>query len=329
MMRKSLALVLAVLSFVAVWPRSEPRPDHVEPIVVMHGYPTGWGRGGGPLELRGLWRLTSEQESFGGFSALTVMEGGGLRLFSDNGTVLELPLPTEGNRRLRRPLRRIGEDTARKSGRDIEAATNWGRQTWLALENRNAILRLGPELQIERSTAPRSLADWPANGGPEAMTRLADGRFLVLREGRPVFGDTDPIQAVLFAADPTTDAPARQITITGADGYHPVDAATAPDGRVLVLLRRLGFGWPIEFRSRIAWLDPRDLEDGKARLSAPIALERLLPQDNYEGIAVRADGERWDVWVVSDDNDSFFQASWLARLSLDPAALLGRVQKAQ
>jgi hypothetical protein len=321
MIRKSLALVLLLLVSVTVGRCGEPPPDTVEPVVSLTAFPSYSRNSSAGLQVEGVWQLRSPQQSFGGFSALALADTERLRLFSDYGTVLDLPLPRGGNVTLRLPLARIGEDTARKSGRDIEAATSFGSRLWLALENRNAIVLLDDAWQVERATTPEEMADWPANSGPEALARLADGRFLVLREGEIVVGETDPLVGALFGGDPTEGASAQTIAITGADGYHPVDAATAPDGRILVLLRRLGIAWPFDFRSRLAWLDPADLDDGAARLSPAIDLSAILPRDNYEGLAVRAAGARWDVWLVSDDNNSHFQASWLAHLSLDPAAL--------
>lgn len=320
MIRCAAALCLVALAALTVWGQRQGEPGTVEPIVTAQAYRSDQSALDGPVQVRDLYRLTSPQPDFGGFSALA-WRGGRLVLFSDYGLALELPeLPADGGR-IAAPSRRIGTDTIRKSGRDIEAAASEGGSIWLALENTNAIVRLDGRLAQRGAALPQALADWPANGGPEALARLADGRFLVLREGRVVVGDTDPLAGVLFAGDPTAGATSRNVAITGADGYHPVDAASAPDGRILVLLRRLGFGWPFDFRSRLAWLDPADLDDGSASLSSPIDLSVYLPDDNYEGLAVRAAGERWDVWVVSDDNNSHFQANWLARLSLDPAGL--------
>ena len=321
MVRKTLALLLLLLGWVTVWSRTEPPPEDIEPVVELIAFPHFEREAQRGVAVEGVWQMRSPQFSFGGFSALAMRDDRGLLLFSDYGTALELPMPRKGNATMRIPLRRIGEDTARKSGRDIEAATSFGDRTWLALENRNAIVRLGPGRKIERMATPQAIAGWPANSGPESLARLADGRFLALREGKVVVGETDPLVGALFEGDPTENSESRTIAITGADGYHPVDAATAPDGRILVLLRRLGFAWPFEFHSRLAWLDPDDLADGTARLSAPIDLSAILPRDNYEGIAVRGAGHRWDIWLVSDDNDSHFQASWLAHLTLDPGRL--------
>ncbi len=320
-MRKSLALVLLALGFIAVWWRDEPPSDIAPPLVQLTAHRGSVGQEHHALSVKGLWRLESGQKGFGAFSALAFRDRETLWLFGDTGSVLELPIPEGGDHRAMLPLGRIGRVTARKSGRDIEAATAFGSSIWLALEHSNAILRLDRDLRIERRIAPQVIADWPPNGGPEAMARLDDGRFLVLREGRIVLGETDPVEGVLFAGDPTEDARFGKVAISGADGYHPVDAAVAPDGRVLVLLRRLGFGWPFEFRSRLAMLDPADLDDGRARLIPIPGLPELLPSDNYEGMAVRADGDRWEIWLVSDDNESHFQSTWLAQLSLDPTAL--------
>src|SRR3546814_15088323 len=55
---------------------------------------------------------------------------------------------------------------------------------WIGLEGINQIWRLGPDFSRYegRSALPHRPA-WPINSGPEALTRLAEGRHLVLSEG--------------------------------------------------------------------------------------------------------------------------------------------------
>lgn len=320
MIRIATVLLLATLTIITTCGEQLGERVEVRPIMIAQAYPVPRFSPAGPVEGRALYRLSSEQADFGGFSAIA-WSGDQLTLFSDHGLALDLPgLPEDGGV-FAAPLRRVGANTIRKSGRDIEAATALGEITWLALENTNAIMRVDGRLAETGTVLPRAMREWPANSGPEALARLADGRFLVLREGKARPGGTDPLEGLLFAGDPVADTGVEQVSVTGAQGYHPVDAATTPDGRVLVLLRKLRFRWPLVFDTRLALLDPADFARGHGRLRMVSQLSPPLPHDNYEGLAVRMNDARWQVWLVSDDNNSHFQASWLAHLTLDPAAL--------
>ncbi len=321
MLRKSLALLLLALGCVTVWWRDGARPEPQTPTVAAIPATAPGFAPDGPLELRGLWRLTSAEREFGGFSAMILREPGGMRLFTDYGSLIDLPRPGAEGYDYSAALRRAGRETMRKRDRDIEAATAFGGKIWLGYERANAIVRYDAQMRLEKRVAPEVLSGWGATSGPESLARLADGRFLALREGPKWAFDESPIEAVLFRADPVEGARGEAVTIVGNGAYRPVDAATTPSGDVLVLLRGLRIGLPVRFESRIALLRRDDLADKRARLVLLAQIDGPLPADNYEGIAVRANGNEWEIWLVSDDNDSHFQANWLARLSLDPARL--------
>ena len=325
MIRVFAALVLATLCVITTCTHHRDAHENVRPIVTVQAYPAPRFAPDSAVKGIELYRLSSPQRGFGGFSAM-VWSGDGERLilFSDYGLALELPFLPRGNSVLAAPLRRLGPDTIRKEGRDIEAATSLHGTIWIALEHSNSIVRLNEDLARAATVFPAAMADWPANGGPEAMARLDDGRFLVLREGALGSANDEPIEGLLFAGDPTSGASARSVRVSGAQGYHPVDATATPDGRVLVLLRKVRLGLPIVFETRLALLDPTEFADGTARLDLLTQLAPPLPHDNYEGLALRENGARWDVWLVSDDNNSHFQSSWLARIAIDPAKLSPR-----
>ena len=69
------------------------------------------------------------------------------------------------------------------------------------------------------------MRDWGWNTGPEAMVRLADGRFIVVREG--FFGERHA--GLLFAGDPLAvkQAP-RHFVLAGPPGFRPTDMAQLP-----------------------------------------------------------------------------------------------------
>ena len=123
------------------------------------------------------------------------------------------------------------------------------------------------------------------------------------------------------ADDPV--AAAQALVLTGPDGFRPTDAAALPDGRVVVVMRRLLWPLPMQFGAVIALVDP-DRRDGEGRLVARqlVRLYPPIPVDNFEGVAVVRTGPgRVTLWVISDDNDAVTQRSLLLRFDLAPADL--------
>ena len=322
MIRIFAAMALAALCVISTCTHHPDPRERARPIVRAQPYPAPRFSLESAVEGLALYRLTSAQRGFGGFSAMAWSgDGARLTLFSDYGFALELPFMPQGDTVFKAPLQRIGKDTLRKEGRDIEAATSFGGTIWIALEHANSIVRLKGNLERDATVSPPGMANWPANAGPEALVRLRDGRFLVLREGALGSGEEDPIEGLIFAGDPAAGASVARVRVQGADGYHPVDATATPDGRALVLLRKVRLALPIAFETRLALLDPAGFADGTARFETITQLAPPLPRDNYEGLALRQDGARWVVWLVSDDNNSHFQANWLARIAIDPERL--------
>lgn len=276
----------------------------------------------GPFRLERIWELRSRTHRFGSYSALLMRPGGEMLALSDSGNFLRFREPGESQK-----LSAIGElplsDDDVKSNRDVESATQDEHGTiWLGLEGQNAIFRMTPGFHVERRVQPESMQDWGENTGPEAMTRMADGRFVLLREG---FSDwSDHLHpAVIFAGDPTEHPNGQRFVFDGPTGFSPTDMAQLPDGRLLVLMRRLIWPMPQRFAGRIAIGDPKAIRPGQPwRVTEVAQLSSDLPVDNFEGLAVvpRADG-RLTVWLISDDNYSPLQRTLLWKMSVDPAKL--------
>ena len=194
----------------------------------------------------------------------------------------------------------------------------------ISWEDRRAIGRFDPALRRESRVYPRAVQGWSAQFGGESLVRLSDGSLLITSEA---FLDTDTDhQTLSFAADPGTH-PGTVAPLPGvlhmAPGYRPTDMAQLPDGRVLVLMRKLLWPLPMRYSCRIALADPAELARTGQWTARDLArLDPPLPTDNYEGLAVRprADG-KLDVWVISDDNQASTQRTLLLGLELDPARL--------
>jgi hypothetical protein len=147
---------------------------------------------------------------------------------------------------------------------------------------------------------PSGLSTAHPNMSLEAMTRLADGRLLLIEEGQP----GRPRESRAWAGKGTEWCEWRYPLFYEAavpdEPYRPTSAATLSDGGVLVLERRYP---PIGVRVRR--LDRASLEKGLDLTGKEVArLDLPLTLDNYEGIEVRA-GERGEtlVYVLSDDNN--------------------------
>ena len=259
----------------------------------------------------GVWELSSSRIEFGGYSALLVLGDTTLRAFSDRGKRLTFAAPGQPQEREVRFASVWDRGDLSPTVPDIEAATRDPEtgDYWLAFENTHAVIRNDIASKFVQSRRPPAWQDWPENGGAEAMARLPDGRFIILPE-RDSTG-------LLYPSDPTDEVEPVRFDFAIPGGYNPTDMAALPDGRVLVLLRQLEWGWP-PFATAIAIADPRGLTDGAVLdLDIVVRLETILPRENYEALAlasVQEDGAV-SLWLMSDDNLSAFQRTLLAKIS--------------
>lgn len=326
-MRRSIAILVLIVLIGLTWIRSE-RPVR-DPVMAVRFLPLA-AKGGqaqadlGPFRLDGVWHMASQSQDFGSYSALLAMPDQSLLAFSDNGQYLRFAPPGAPPRPLESgPVLR--NFRGGKRFRDIESASrdpDTGR-IWLGLEGTNAVLALSPDLEILRQKRPRAIADWGANSGPEAMTRLPDGWFLLLREGTGGWFENRPHEAAIFESDPSAGAKGQLFPFSGPAGFSPTDMTMLPDGRLLILMRRLAWLMPLRFAGRLAIGDPADIQQDKAWHIREVArLASDLPGDNFEGLAVApSDDGRLTVWIISDDNFSNLQRTILWKLSVDPQAL--------
>lgn len=272
----------------------------------------------GALTLGGVWELTSSHTYFGGFSALVANGAAGLVAATDRGFMLDIDIAGAIPRAAPGNFRFVGVTSkARKAVVDLEAlARDPDTGTlWASFENDNLVIRHAPD-GTRRIHAPRAIADWSQSAGPETMERLADGRFLLIAEGSLPGSDTLH-EALLYPGDPLRSGKPQRFRFEAPAGYDPVDAAQLPDGRVLILLRRVRYAIPARFDTAIAIADPRLIRaDGVWEGRVIQRLGGGIFADNFEGIAfvpAAADPSRGAVWVISDDNFSVFQRSLLVR----------------
>lgn len=276
--------------------------------------PASWPAG---LRLVGAWRLTDADSRFGGYSALLATEDGTLTAIGDSAGTLQMVRP-DGRRGPAARFGAVGSAPGRHASRDVEAATGDPRTgvRWFAYEEVNLIRRVAPGDAAGESVRPPAMRDWPENGGPEAMVRLADGRFIVLAEDAPLLS-TGAHAGLLFPSDPVAGARPIEFSFRPPIGYDPSDMAALPDGRVAILLRTLDLPFPPFFKTMLTIADPADIAPGREWRWRKLAdLDGSVPRENYEGLAISPAADGATLWVISDDNFSRLQRTLLLELNL-------------
>jgi hypothetical protein len=264
------------------------------------------------------WWLRSRDVRFGGLSAMHVADGA-VTAISDAGTLFRFPLPAPGARALPLRIERLLDGPGRgrrKSERDSESMVIAGDHAWIAFEGTNSVWRYSRTSgKAEASARPEAIRRWPSMLGAESMLRLADGRFLLLAEGRVAEDGTSP--AMLFAGDPAEEGtPAEALRYRPPDGFRATDAAALPDGRILILNRR--FYWTEGISAALTIVERRALRPGAVVEGREIArLDGDLSVDNMEALSVTREGARTIVWIASDDNlNPLFQRTLLMKFAL-------------
>jgi hypothetical protein len=272
----------------------------------------------GLLRYRGGLVLSAREPHFGGLSGLSVSADGTRfaaisdmgywvrgRLEYDNaGDLGGVSAVTMGP--LLDPKGRV---LVGKAQGDAEAMAPDGRGGMLVGFEQNH--RLWRYAALDRpaaaTDAPAGLKRSPANGGLEALARLADGRYLALSEAQAVPGGTRG-----WVGGPGHWSALTFVTV---DGFAPTDAAGLPDGEVLVLERRFP---PVG--ARIRRIRAGAIAPGARLEGEELArLEGSDTVDNMEGIAVRSGpaGETL-IYLLSDDNYSALQRTLLMMFEIAP-----------
>ncbi len=284
-----------------------------------------WSSGG--FALKRAWRLNSPHPEFGGFSALLYLGDDQFLAGSDKGYLFRFDLDAKGP--AGGSFNRIGPQSARsKTVVDLESLMlnpDTG-QFWGGFERSNTIVRYSHDQHEQVRARPQQMRGWSDNSGPEAMTMLADGRVIVIAEQRSGLADGGH-EGLLYPGDPTQGQKAVRFAYPGEDGHRPTDMAAAPNGKVVLVLRRFELLGDPSFTIALAVADPAKIRANKAWQSETvIALPSSFPLDNFEGLAL--DGSRSDsglganstscrVWLLSDDNVSALQDTILLEFEWD------------
>lgn len=318
--RKVLAFLLLLLPLLWLsWTGPRPNPNlgtgRVLVEDILAEVPAAERTALAPFTLEGLWRITGTDRFFGGYSALVQSHSGGFLAISDRNRVLSLPLPPRAGWSLPKVQRAVSLrlPDGRYFGFDVESAVHDpDGALWLGLEdNRNAV-RIDTRLGKAKLIKVPEIADWPRNGGTEAMARLPDGRWVMLCEACGT-GRGGLHLGLIFPGHPG-EARGEPFGLIVPPGFDPVDAATLPDGRLLLLVRRFAF-LPPHFEARLVLADLRRLDPKRPLQTQPIAaLDGPYLRENWEGMALVPEGKRLALWLITDANDSAFQETRLMKL---------------
>jgi hypothetical protein len=273
----------------------------------------------GPLTFLGAWELRSDNGDFGGISALVALRDGRFLGVSDAGALIGFGMT--GDTLTDRPFiaalpGAFGKGVSYKD-RDSEgiAYDPVSGRVWVSYEHSHAIRRFPASMsRVDGMARPDAMRNWPRNSGAEALVRLSDGRFVAFAEGGP---DDGIYPAIHFSGDPVEQGTSHfDFRYRPTEGYRITDATQLPDGRLLLLERRIGF--PQGFTAKLLILDPAKIMRNAIVSGEVIAtLEPPLLVDNMEGVAITQDAGRTIIWLISDNNFNAIQRTLLIKFALD------------
>lgn len=271
----------------------------------------------GRLRYLGGLELAAKDRRFGGLSGLRWRDGL-LVAISDTGNWVTIePRETGGRltgigRVTMAPM--LGPDGRRlgsKSDADAEALEiDADGRRYVSFEGEHRVWRYDGAAApaVPSGLAPdKAMGGLPDNGGLETMARVGS-RWLWLSE------------------ELDDDGASKAVTIDGSGAavvsryrappaFRPTDADALDEARVLMLSRRASPLAGMAAAIELVGLD----DQGRIAKAAPVAeLAPPLSVDNMEGLAVRGDGQRIFVYLVSDDNFSPLQRTLLMKFELLP-----------
>jgi hypothetical protein len=273
----------------------------------------------GALEFMGAWELRSDNLNFGGLSALTALRDGRFLGISDAGMMIGFDPPgtNTGISTFIAPLPAAFGAKVSYQDRDSESMTQdlESGRLWVSYEGKAAIRRMPPTFsRIDGVVRNDALRGWDGNSGGEALVRLSDGRFLLFSEDQD--RDDGSYDALLFSGDPVEpDSRVIHFGYRPPAGHKPTDAVQLPDGRVLIVNRRLGF--PDGFTIKLTLIDPEAIIEDQVIARRVIAtLASPLLRDNMEGITLTEENGQTIVWMISDNNFNIWQRTLLMKFAL-------------
>lgn len=333
-----LSAVLAAFAPASAQVKPSTRDVTVTPIEVTATPIAGFEIGNPSRTLFGrlVWRgglvLKSASDSFGGWSGLVLdPDGHGFAAVSDAGVwmtgriVYDQERPTGiANARLGPILASNGQPVRRNRDRDAEAMTliegSASRGSVLIAFEQNH--RIG-RFDIDRNglSKPRHYLELPPEmkkkrrgDGIEAVAVMSGGRW----KGSPVaFAEHMPDGNGHHRGWIWVKGKPESFRLVDIGGFSITDAASLPDGSLLILERR--FRWLEGVKMRLRLVDKDELRPG-AVITGETLLDVAMGHqiDNMEAIAVHRDRHGEIVLtIMSDDNfNAFIQRTILLQFAL-------------
>ena len=285
----------------------------VEPVPLRDDAPNA--RRLGALRFMEGWWLRSNHPHFGGISAIDVA-GDKILAVSDGGVVMRFDAPT-GRGRMPLDITTLTDAPGpEKKQRDSEAMVVDGGTAWIAFERTNAVYRYRiNDWRSDASARPQPMRRWPLNSGSEAMIRLRDGRFLIFSEGARLTGGEKEV--LLFDGDPAVDGtPFVRLGYRPPEGFRITDAAQLPDGRLLLLNRRISLLDGIMVK--LTMMERPELREGAVLEGRELAyFQPPVTTDNYEALSIVQEKAGATLWIASDDNLMGIQRTLLMKFALE------------
>ena len=245
----------------------------------------------------GAWTVTVDDPRFGGVSALAV-DGSRLLALTDSGVVVTLPKPGRGAWARLRDLPDGPGSPHERRWRDSEALVrDRSGSWWVAFENRHSLWRYDPGFARAEAAFGLRRRGWALNKGVEAMVSDGSDALLLLPET-----GTELLRVGRRGG--------RRSRLGGVPG-EVADAARLPDGRVLLLVRQVGFAGLVNQLGELSF--GRD-GGGQVRLLRRIPVG---PLTNLEGIAVEPlPAGKTRLWLISDNDFSDLRRTVLLAVDL-------------
>ncbi|MEM8962379.1 MAG: esterase-like activity of phytase family protein, partial [Acidobacteriota bacterium] len=277
----------------------------------------------GTLRWRAGFHLTTDRTTFGGLSGM-VIDGDDVVAVTDQSTWWRFPLEHDatgtlvgvGDAITGPLLRPDGKPLETRRERDAEEILSIDGSWVVSFEGDHRLWRYpdvdGTPAGLPTSlNAPDALAEAPVNGGMEAMTQLADGRWLIFSEEQ----ETPTGEMRGWLGNPTDGW--ADLALAKVEDFVPTGLTQLPDGDIVVLERSFNRVTSI-LRVRMVRIDGASIAAG-ARLEGEELGRLAAPQavDNFEAIVAReaADGTVV-LYLLSDDNFQAIQRTLLLQLEL-------------
>lgn len=267
-----------------LWFASIPnRHDKADTLAPVRFAPARFDPAGfAPFRLAGAWRVEVADPRFGGVSALAI-DRGKLVALTDSGTVVRLPMPGTPGRAVLHDLGAGPGSPGFKGNRDSEALARdpAGRGWWVAFERSNQLWLYDPGFTRALHRIDFGKRRWRRNKGIEAMIAGSGGLTLFPEGGR---------EWLTVGRDGARSRPLR------SRFGNIADAATAPDGRLLLVTRKAGMAGLAK-----QLVTAEEANDGVLELRS-LARLGLGATDNVEAIALepRPGGAR--LWLMTDND---------------------------